>query len=227
VTDRWRVVIVLGEAAGAGRSGLWRFKRDVAREMGDRTGGAVVVVGAPSSGPVGRLGTWLTSGESPVSAYTGDRAAAEVAARAAREVAGQHGLAARVSVERWHPVTGQWEDASAVSQRDLAEEHDDQQREDRRRSAETGVAQWRVRIELRTRRETVALAQRLSSDGHQVDQGWKSVVAGADSEDDAHRLAEKTQQYAPSDAEVHVERADTPINTGEDSASGPQDFPIW
>lgn len=216
VAERWRVAIVLGDPAGARRSGLWRCKRDVAREMRDRTGGAVVVVGAPGSGLIARLGVWLDSGESPVSAYTDNRAAAEAAARVAREVTGQHGLAARVSVECWRPAQRRWEDASAVSQRDLAEERDYQQREDRRLSAETGVAQWRVRIELRSHRDTVALAQRLSSDGHQVEQGWKAVVAGADSEDDAHRLAEKTRQYAPADAEVHAERADTP-----DWSSGP------
>jgi hypothetical protein len=227
VAEKWRVVIALDDAAGAGRSGRWRFKRDVAREMPDRTGGAVVVVGAPSPGLAGRLGTWLGSGESPVSAYTDDRAAAEAAARVAREVAGQHGLAARVSVECWLPVERRWEDASAVSRRDLAEEHDHQQREDRRRSAETGVAQWRVRVELRTHRDAVALAERLSNDGHRVDQDWKSVVTGADSEDDARRLAEKIQQYAPSDAEVHPERSDTPVYTGEDGSPGPQDFPIW
>lgn len=185
----------------------------------------MVVTGAPGSGLIARLGAWLVSGESPVSAYTDNRAAAEEAARAAREVMGQHGLAARVSVECWRPVKRRWEDASAVSQRDLAEERDYQQREDRRRSAETGVAQWRVRVDLRTHRDTVALAQRLSSDGHQVDQGWKSVVASAGSEDDAHRLAEKTQQYAPSDAKVHAERADTPVYTGDDFAAGPTDFP--
>jgi hypothetical protein len=195
--------------------------------MRDRTGGAVIVAGAPSSGLIGRLGAWLDSGESPVSAYTDNRAAAEAAARIAREVTGQHGLAARVSVECWRPVKRRWEDASAVSQRDLAEEHDSQQQEDRRLSAETGVAQWRVRVELRTHRDAVALAQRLSSDGHQVNQGWKSVVASADSEDDANRLAEKTQQYAPSDAEVHAERADTPVYTGEDGSAGPLDFPSW
>ena len=122
-------------------------------------------------------------------------------------------------------MTKRWEAASAVSQRELAEERDYQQREDRRLSAETGAAQWRVRVELRTHRDTVTLAQRLSSDGHQVNQGWKSVVASADSEDDAHRLAEMTQQYAPSDAEVHAERADTPLYSGEDSAAGPLDFP--
>jgi hypothetical protein len=222
VAERWRVAIVWGDAAGAA---LWRCKREVAREMQERSGGAVVVAGAPGSGPIGRLGAWRESGKSPVSAYSDNRAAAEAAARVAWEVTGQHGLAALVSVECWHPVTKRWEAASAVSQRELTEERDYQQREDRRLSAETGVAQWRVRVELRTHRDTVTLAQRLSSDGYQVNQGWKSVVASADSEDDAHRLAEKTQQYAPSDAEVHAERADTPLYSGEDSAAGPLDFP--
>ena len=227
MADKWRVVIAPGDAVRAGRrSSRWRFKRDVAREIPDRTGGAVVVVGAPTSGLVSRLRAWLDSGELPVSAYTDDRAAAEAAARVAREVAGRHGLAASVSVECWLPVERRWEDASAISRRDLAEQHDHQQREDRRLSAETGVAQWRVRVELRTHRDAVALAQRLSSDGHQVDQGWKSVLAGADSEDDAHRLVEEIQQHVPSDGEIHTERADTPTYTGEDEASGPLDYPI-
>ena len=199
----------------------------MAREMQERTGGAVVIAGAPASGPIARLGTWLTSGDSPVSGYTDNRAAAETAARAAQEVMGQHGIPARVSVEYWHPGTRQWEDASAVSERDVAELHNSQQREDRRLSAETGIAQWRVRVELRNHRDAVALAQRLSQDGHHVDQSWKSVVTSADSEDDARRLADEIRQYAPSDAEVHAERADTPLYTGEDSTGGPQDFPGW
>jgi hypothetical protein len=227
VAERWRVAVVLGGAADAGRAGLWRCKRDVAREMRDRAGAAVVVAGEPGSGLVARWRTWLDAGKSPVSAYTDNRVAAETAARVAQEVTGQHGLAARVSVECWHPATRQWEDASAVSQRDLAEEHAYQQREDRRRSAETGIAQWRVRTELRTHRDTVALAQRLSGDGHQVNQGRKSVVASADSEDDAHSLAEKIRRYAPAGAEVHAERADTPLYTGEDWSAGPLDFPGW
>lgn len=213
MAEQWRVAIVLGDAAGVGWSGLGRCKRDLAREMQDRTG--VVVVGVRDSG------------QSPVFAYPGNRAAAEAAAQVAREVTGQHGLAARVSVECWRPVKGQWEDASAVSQRDLDEERDRQQREDRRLSAETGVAQWRVRVELRTHRDTVALARRLSSEGHQVDQGWKSVVASADTEDDASRLAEKTRQYAPSDAEVHAERADTPDWSSGPIAPPSGGPPIW
>lgn len=227
MAEKWRVAIVLGDAAGAGRSGWWRCKRDVAREIQDRTGGAVVVAGVPGPGLIARLGARLDSDESPVSAYTDNRAAAETAARVAREMAGQHGLTAQVSVEGWRPVEKRWEDASAMSQSDLDDERDNQEQEDRRRSAETGIAQWRVCVELRTHRDTVALAQRLSRDGHQVSQGRKSVVASADSEDDARRLAEKAQQYAPSGAKVNAERADTPVYTGEDPASGPPDLPAW
>lgn len=225
MAERWRVAVVLDGAAGAARSGLSRCKRDVAREMQERSGGAVVVAGGPGSGLIGSLRGWLDSAESPVSAYTDNRAVAEAAAGVAREVTGQHGLPARVSVQCWHPVKRQWEDASALSDRDLAAAHEDQQREDRRLSAETGVAQWRVRVELRTHRDAVALAQRLSGDGHQVSQARQSVAASAASEDDAHRLAEKIQQYAPSDAEVHEERADTPDGT-PDVFFGPA-TPSW
>jgi len=148
--------------------------------------------------------------KSPVVAYADNRLGAEAAAQVAREVTGQHGLAARVSVECWRPVKGRWEDASALSQRDLAEERDDQPREDRRLSAETGIAQWRVRAELRTHRDAVALARRLSAEGHQVIKGWKSVLAFANTVDDANRLAEQTRLYAPADAAVRAERTDAP-----------------
>jgi hypothetical protein len=47
----------------------------------------------------------------------------------------------------------------------------------------------------------------------------------AGSEDDARRLADKARQYAPAGAEVHTERADTPLYTGDDWAAGPMDFP--
>lgn len=221
MAEQWRVTIVL-DAAGKEQRTL--CKRDLAREM-DRTD--VVVVGVPNSGRIAQLGTWLAIGdrlhssvESPVSAFASNRAAAEAAAQVAREVTGRHGLTARVSVECWRPAKRQWEDASAVSERDLAEEYDSQQQEDRRVSAETGVALWRVRVKLRTHRDTVALAQRLSSEGHQVDRRWTSVAAAAHSEGDAHRLAEKAQQYAPSGAEVLTERTDTLDYTDDANFSG-------
>jgi hypothetical protein len=99
-------------------------------------------------------------------------------------------------------------DASAVSEAALADERDYQRREERRLSAETGIARWRVRVDLRTHRDALALGQRLSNDGRQVEQRWKYVVARADSEDDALGLAERIRQDAPPGAEVLTHRAD-------------------
>lgn len=85
--------------------------------------------------------------------------------------------------------------------------HDHKQRQDRRRSAETGVAQWQVWVELRTHRDTVVLAKWLSADGKSIVRRWKSLVAAAPCEDDAHHLAATIQRYSAADATVHVKRA--------------------
>jgi hypothetical protein len=204
VAARWRVVIDLDDAFDSDEC-----KRDLAREMRDSAG--VVVVGGPTSGAY-HVGAWLLgsrySSESPVTALAGDRESAEAAARVAQQVMNQDRKTGHISVQCWRPITRQWEDASAVSDRDLAEEHDYQQREDRRLSAETGVAQWRVRVDLRTHRDTVALARRLSIDGFHVSHDGTTVQASADCEGDALRLAENIRQLAPSGAEVFAERAD-------------------
>ena len=223
VAARWRVVIVLDDAFDAAQC-----KRDLAQQMRARAG--VVVIGGPVSAAYD-VGSWLLgsqhSGESPLTALAGDRVAAEAAAQVARQVLNQNRKTGRVLVECWRPVTKQWQDASSVSDGDLAEEHDYQQREDRRLSAETGVPQWRVRVDLRTHRDTVTLARRLSIDGLHVTRDWKAVLAGADCEDDALRLAENIRHNSPSGAEVFVERADalgTPDLAPPGGMAGPPGF---
>jgi hypothetical protein len=57
----------------------------------------------------------------------------------------------------------------------------------------------------------VALAQRLSAEGHRITQGWKFLVAGADSEDDAHRLADKIRMCTAADTKINV-GPNTPVN---------------
>lgn len=191
VAQEWRVTIALHSAPGAGRDRQRR--RDVAEEMRDR-----------------RLGEVVGQGKSRVRVYVNSHETAKAAAQVARDVTGQHGLSANVSVECWHPLERLWADAATASRHNLAEEarisHDHQQQEDRRHSVETGVAQWQVWAELRTHHDTVALAKRLSADGQSIVRRWKSLVAGANSEDDAHRLAETIQSYTATDAKVHVKR---------------------
>lgn len=232
MAEEWRVTIALDGAPDTERAAWRRCMLDVAREMRERSEGAVAVPALPGSGLISRLRARFDLAESPVVAYADSRGAAELAARVAEEVTGQRGVAVSISVACWRPVRRRWEDAATVSRRDLAKElrslHEYKQREDRRLSAETGVAQWRVRVELHNHRDTVALAQRLSADGHHLHQAWKSVVADADSEDDAHLLAEKVQRYAPADAKVHAERAVTtvPPPSGESRPYGaPPDMP--
>jgi hypothetical protein len=189
--QEWRVTVALHGAPGADR--YRQRRRDAAEDMRDRLSGAVV-----------------EDGESPVRVYVDSRETAEAAAQTAREVTSQHGLSADVSVDCWHPLEELWADAATASRHNLAEEarisHDHKQQEDRRRSAETGIAQWQVWVELRAHRDTVALAKRLSADGQSIVRRWKSLVAGAASEDDAYHLAETIQMYTAADAEVHVKR---------------------
>lgn len=75
--------------------------------------------------------------------------------------------------------------------------------------AGTATVPWQVRVELRTHRDTVALAQRLSLKGQSTARRWKwrwkSLVAEADSEDDAQRLADTIRLYTAADAAIHVE----------------------
>lgn len=198
VAQKWRVTIALHGAPGAAR--CRQRRREVAQEIRDRLGGEVA-----------------EEGESRVRIYVGSQETAEAAAQVAREVTGQHGLPADVSVECFHPLERLWADGATASRHDLAEEvrtlreheqreHDAHQQEERRRSAETGIAQWQVHVKLRTHRGTVALAEQLSADGQPVIRRWRSLIAGASCEDDAHRLAETIRLHTGTDAVVRVER---------------------
>jgi hypothetical protein len=194
VAQEWRVTIALRGTPGTDQFRQWR--RDVARELRNRLDGAIV-----------------EDRESPLLVYVDGQEAAEAAAQIGREVAGKRGLSADVTVECWHPREERW-DTAAISQHDLAEEqrisHEHQQQQERRRSAETGIDLWQVRVELGAHRDTVALAQRLSAEGHHITQGRKFLVAGAGSEDDAHRLADNIRMYTTA-TKIHV-RPNTPVN---------------
>ena len=88
---------------------------------------------------------------------------------------------------------------------ELAAEHDRFQEREAAESAETGAAQWEVRIELGTHEETVALAERLESEGIPVVRRHTFLLAGAANEDDARQLAERIRGEASGSAKVEVE----------------------
>ena len=120
----------------------------------------------------------------------------------------QEGHAAVTVLERWHPVEQVWKDGSVPlpdTPEGLAEEHQRLQEREAAESAETGAAQWEVRIELGTHEETVALAERLESEGIPIVRRHTFLLAGAANEDDARALAERIRGEAPENAKVEVE----------------------
>jgi len=120
----------------------------------------------------------------------------------------QEGHAAVTSLERWHPVEQVWKDDSVPmpdTPEELAAEHDRFQEREAAESAETGAAQWEVRVELGTHEETVALAERLESEGIPVVRRHTFLLAGAANEDDARQLAERIRGEASGSAKVEVE----------------------
>ena len=118
------------------------------------------------------------------------------------------GHAAVTALERWHPVEQVWKDGSVPlpdTPEELAEEHGRLQEREAAESAETGAAQWEVRIELGTHEETVGLAERLESEGIPVVRRHTFLIAGAANEDDAQALAERIRGEAPKGAKVEIE----------------------
>jgi hypothetical protein len=115
---------------------------------------------------------------------------------------------ARTALERWHPVALEWEDASVplpASDAELRAEHERLQQREAAESLEKRRAAWEVRIELPDHEATLALAERLESDGVPVVRRHTFLLAGALNEDDARALASRIEQEAPEGARIEVE----------------------
>ncbi len=120
----------------------------------------------------------------------------------------QEGHAAVTALERWHPVEQAWKDGSVPlpeGPEELEEERDRLQEREAAESARSGSAQWEVRIELSSHEDTLALAERLESEGIPVVRRHTFLLAGAANEDDAQALAEQLRGEAPEGARVEVE----------------------
>jgi hypothetical protein len=118
------------------------------------------------------------------------------------------GQAAVTALERWHPVEQAWKDGSIPlpdTAEEIAEEHERFQDREAAESAESGAAQWEVRIELTSHEETEALAERLKSEGFPVVRRHTFLLAGAANEDDARALAERLRGELSDGVNVEVE----------------------
>jgi hypothetical protein len=111
-------------------------------------------------------------------------------------------------LDRWHALEERWEDASVplpATDADKNVEHERLEQDEAAESAATGVAQWEVRVELRSHADERELADRLQQEGWSVISRWRYLIAGAANQDDALALAKELEETAPAGAEIHVE----------------------
>ena len=193
-SDDWRVTISVSGQGQAGREqpsfSLPEVEEDIRRQVG-RT----IAVGA---------------GDSQIFLYAGTESAARDAERVARDVLTRRGVAAESALHRWHPIEEQWESPDVAMPQTETERQAEHQRLADTESAEsvaTGIAQWQVRVEFPSHRETVALARRLEGEGRAPVRRWKFLIVGASNEDDARELAGQIRAEAPPDAMVRAEQS--------------------
>jgi hypothetical protein len=192
MADDWRVTIDFDDEGDGTQLAEWLAAVDLEGEERSTLGERVVV---SRDGP-------------RVYLYTD---AAEPARELLRTVSArieQEGRAAVTALERWHPVEQAWKDGSIPlpeSPEALEEERERLQDREAAESAETGAAQWEVRIELASHEDTVTLAERLESEGIPVVRRHTFLLAGAANEDDARALAEQLRGEVPEGARVEVE----------------------
>jgi hypothetical protein len=131
----------------------------------------------------------------------GARSADEIA-QVAREVLELEVLArhdigryqrAPVRTERWSPRAKVWREVTDKPPADIAAEpqaeHEARQERERQASVKYGIPYWQVQVKLPSHRAVVALAAHLSAQGWPVRQHRRSLIVGANCEDDAKSLA--------------------------------------
>jgi hypothetical protein len=151
----------------------------------------------------------VVSREGPrVFLYADTEEAAREVERVVRARLAERGTAARLALDRWHPVEEVWKDASEPLPRtdqDRQAEHARKQAREAAHSRETGYAEWEVRVELPAHEETTALADRLESEGIPVVRRSNFLLAGAANQDEALALAERLRVELSPAARIEVE----------------------
>ena len=140
--------------------------------------------------------------------YAGERAQAELAAGAIRTIAAERGWDVELELTRWHPTAEEWKDPDVPlpsTDAERAAEHAERVAKEREESARRGYAEYEVKVQCSSHRETVELAERLQDEGLAVVRRWRYVLVGASDEDAANALAERLRAEAPPDSTVVAE----------------------
>jgi hypothetical protein len=192
VADDWRVTVTFRDEADVQQAVQSVREHEVEDDVRGRLGHRVAL---SVDGPV-------------VFLYAGTEDTAREADRVVREVLAQHQLSAGFTLDRWHPLEEDWEDAD-VPMPDTAEQQAAEHRRlidaETQQSLAAGQAGWEVRVELPTHHQAVELAERLQAEGRPVIRRWKYLMLGANNEDDASALAEAIGQEVSAKASVHIQ----------------------
>lgn len=189
----WRLTVRLRDGSQAGRAAEHLSAHQTEDEVQRRLGGRVAVG---------------TDGGDELFLYTHSRDAAATARQSVSTLLAGHGIEADYSLDRWHPVEEEWEQADIALPATAAELAAERQRLDVEETSESlasGIAMFEVRVQLPSHREAVALADRLRDAGYSVVRRWRFLVAGANNADQAEEFAAAIRQQAPAGAIVSTE----------------------
>jgi hypothetical protein len=191
MAEDWRVTVELEDGSGQGL-GAKLDEHEIEDETRERLGDAIAV---SADGP--RL--FL---------YADTQAAAEQARELVRSILAKEGLSGTFALDRWHPLAEEWESADVPlpdTEAEREEEHEEAEAQDAAEAAESGYAEWQVRIDLPGHSEAVALAEALEAEGFTLTRRWKHLLVGTATEDEANELADRLRTEAPQGAELTVE----------------------
>src|SRR5919201_3793101 len=192
MAEDWRVKVVLEEEHHGSLFGRWLRDHTPEKELAERLRGRVAV----------------SQDDEKFFLYADSREQAEAAIEVVNTFLAEHELSAEIELKRWHEAEERWEDPSVALPTTEAEVEAERQRlteTERQESAEGGMDQWQVLVELPDHGSTKKLGDQLEREGLHVSRRWRYLVVAVPSEADGNALAERIRAEAPADAKVSVE----------------------
>jgi hypothetical protein len=194
MADDWRVTATLRDAGQAQRAIQSLRDRKLQDDVRRRLGRLVAV----------------SADKSHMFLYAASGDAAREAEKVVREVFAEQQLPADLTVDRWDALKQKWVDPGSPVPGTAEVRRAEHQRvmdEETRQSLAHRQPGWEVQVNMPSHREAIALAERLSAEGHPLIRRWKYLILGANNEDDARELAQAIERQAPPAASVRVKQA--------------------
>lgn len=140
--------------------------------------------------------------------YAGTREQAERAAEVIRSLAAGRGWQVETELRHWHPDAEEWEDPDELLPSSDAEhtaEHESMIEHEREESTTTGAPDFEVRVQCRSHRDAIELADKLQREGLPCVRRWRYLLIGAADEDAAKVLADRIRDESPPGSVVSSE----------------------